>query len=44
MEDVLLIVLYTSDPYISSLNRSSIVIPKELLNEAKELLVLASDV
>lgn len=43
MEDVLHILLYTSDPYISSLNRSSTMIPKELFNEAKELLVLTSD-
>lgn len=37
-EDVLHILLYTSDPYISSLNKPSFVISKELFDEAKELL------
>lgn len=39
MEDVFHTLLYTSDPYISSINSANVLLTKELLNEAKELLV-----
>lgn len=42
-EDVLHILFYTSDPYISSLNKPSFLISKELFEEAKELLEIESD-
>lgn len=42
-EDVLHVLLYTSDPYISSLNKPSFIISKELFDEAKDLLVITND-